>query len=175
MKAKDSPTAWYGAMTSLERKTFWAAFGADNGPPFGVPFGIALYFIGVPNALLWGLLGMLLRFIPYGGVWVAAAIPALLAFAISDGWSMMAWTLGVFFTLEMLLVNVVEPLLYGKSAGLAPMAIIVSALFWTWLWGPIGLLLATPLTVCVAVMGRYMPELGFLNVLLGVEPVLTPA
>jgi predicted PurR-regulated permease PerM len=142
---------------------------------FGIPFGIALYFIGVPNALLWGLLGMLLRFIPYGGVWIAAAIPALLAFAISDGWSMMAWTLGVFLALEMLLVNVVEPLLYGKSAGLAPMAIIVSALFWTWLWGPIGLLLATPLTVCVAVIGRSMPELGFLNVLLGVEPVLTPA
>jgi hypothetical protein len=101
-------------------------------------------------------------------------MPAVLAFAISRDWSMMAWTLGVFLALELLLVNVVEPLLYGKSAGLAPMAIIVAALFWTWLWGPLGLLLATPLTVCVAVMGRYIPELGFLNVLLGVEPVLTP-
>jgi len=141
---------------------------------FGIPFGIALYFIGIPNALLWGLLAVLLRFIPYAGVWIAVAMPALLAFAISRDWSMVAWTLGVFLALELVLVNMVEPLLYGKSAGLAPMAIIVAALFWTWLWGPIGLLMATPLTVCVAVMGRYIPELSFLNMLLGVEPVLSP-
>ena len=141
---------------------------------FGIPFGIALYFIGIPNALLWGMLAVLLRFIPYAGVWVAVAMPALLAFAISNDWSMVGWTLGVFFALEAVLVYVVEPLLYGKSAGLAPMAIIVAALFWTWLWGPLGLLLATPLTVCVAVMGRYIPELGFFNILLGVEPVLSP-
>jgi predicted PurR-regulated permease PerM len=141
---------------------------------FGVPFGIALYFIGVPNALLWGLLGTLLRFIPYAGVWVAAAMPAALAFAIADGWSMVAWTLGVFIVLELVLVNAVEPWLYGRSAGLAPIAIITAAIFWTWLWGPIGLLLATPLTVCVAVMGRHIPEFGYLNVLLGVEPVLSP-
>jgi predicted PurR-regulated permease PerM len=141
---------------------------------FGIPFGIALYFIGIPNALLWGLMATLLRFIPYAGVWIAVAMPALLAFAISNDWSMVAWTLGVFLVLELLLVNLVEPLLYGRSAGLAPMAIIIAALFWTWLWGPIGLLMATPLTVCVAVMGRYIPELGFLNTLLGVEPVLSP-
>jgi len=141
---------------------------------FGIPFGIALYFIGIPNAMLWGLLGILLRFIPYAGVWIAVAMPATLAFAISNDWTMVGWTLGVFLTLELVLVNLVEPLLYGRSAGLAPMAIIVAALFWTWLWGPIGLLLATPLTVCVAVMGRYIPEMGFLNTILGVEPVLTP-
>ena len=141
---------------------------------FGVPFAIALYFIGVPNALLWGLLGTLLRFIPYAGVWVAAIMPAALAFAISDGWSMVAWTLGVFLALELVLVNAVEPWLYGRSAGLSPIAIIAAAIFWTWLWGPIGLLLATPLTVCVAVMGRHIPEFGYLNVLLGVEPVLSP-
>ena len=141
---------------------------------FGIPFGIALYFIGIPNAMLWGLLGILLRFIPYAGVWIAVAMPAVLAFAISTDWSMVGWTLGVFLALELGLVNVVEPLLYGRSAGLAPMAIIVAALFWTWLWGPIGLLLATPLTVCVAVMGRYIPEMGFLNTILGVEPVLSP-
>jgi predicted PurR-regulated permease PerM len=141
---------------------------------FGIPFGIALYFIGIPNALLWGLLATLLRFIPYAGVWIAVAMPTLLAFAISNDWSMVAWTLGVFLVLELLLVNLVEPLLYGRSAGLAPMAIIIAALFWTWLWGPIGLLMATPLTVCVAVMGRYIPQLGFLNMLLGVEPVLSP-
>ena len=141
---------------------------------FGIPFGIALYFIGVPNAMLWGLLGMLLRFVPYAGVWVAAAMPALLAFAISDSWSMVTWTLGVFITLELLLVNAIEPWLYGRSAGLAPIAVISAAIFWTWLWGPVGLLLATPLTVCVTVIGRYVPELGYLNVLLGVEPVLSP-
>jgi predicted PurR-regulated permease PerM len=141
---------------------------------FGIPFALALHFIGIPNALLWGLLGTLLRFIPYAGVWVAVALPAMLAFAIFDGWSEVIWVLGTFFVLEMLLVNVVEPWLYGRSAGLSAMAIIAAALFWTWLWGPVGLLLAIPLTVCVAVMGRYIPELGYLNVLLGVEPVLPP-
>ena len=141
---------------------------------FGVPFGVALYFIGVPNAMLWGLLGTLLRFIPYAGVWVAAALPTVLAFAIFDGWSHVAWTLGTFLLLELVLVNVVEPWLYGRSAGLSAMAIITAALFWTWLWGPAGLLLAVPLTVCIAVMGRYIPEMGWVNMLLGVEPVLTP-
>jgi len=141
---------------------------------FGIPFGLALYFIGIPNAMLWGLLGILLRFVPYAGVWVAAALPTALAFAIFDGWSQVTWVLGVFLLLELILVNVVEPWLYGRSAGLSPIAIIVAALFWTWLWGPVGLLLATPLTVCVAVMGRHIPELGYLNVLLGVEPVLSP-
>jgi CheY-like chemotaxis protein len=141
---------------------------------FGIPFGIALYFIGIPNALLWGLLGTLLRFIPYAGVWLAAALPTVLAFAIFDGWSEVAWVLGVFIVLELLLVNAVEPWLYGRSAGLSAIAVIAAALFWTWLWGPVGLLLAVPLTVCMAVVGRYVPELGYLNVLLGVEPVLTP-
>jgi predicted PurR-regulated permease PerM/methylmalonyl-CoA mutase cobalamin-binding subunit len=141
---------------------------------FGIPFGIALYFIGIPNAALFGLLGFVLRFIPYIGVWVAMAMPALLAFAISDGWSPVIWTLGVFFALETVLAYVIEPWLYGKSAGLSPIAIILAVVFWTWLWGPVGLLLATPLTVCVAVMGRYIPEFGYLNVMLGVEPVLAP-
>ena len=141
---------------------------------FGVPFAIALYFIGVPNAALWGLLGLLLRFIPYAGVWIAAAMPALLAFAISDGWSMLAWTVGCFLAIELICAYVFEPWLYGKGAGLSPMAVILGALFWTWLWGPIGLLLSTPITASVAVMGRYLPELGFLNTLLGVEPILSP-
>jgi predicted PurR-regulated permease PerM len=141
---------------------------------FGIPFGIALWLIGIPNAMLWGLLGTLLRFVPYAGVWVAVSMPAILAFAIFDGWTQVAWTIGVFLTLELILVNAVEPWLYGRSAGLSPIAIILAALFWTWLWGPVGLLLAVPLTVCVAVMGRYIPELGYLNMLLGVEPVLSP-
>jgi len=141
---------------------------------FGIPFGIALSFIGIPNAMLWGLLATLLRFVPYAGVWIAVALPTILAFAIFDGWSAVAWTLGVFLVLELILVNVIEPWLYGRSAGLSAIAIIAAAMFWTWLWGPVGLLLAVPLTVCIAVMGRYIPEMGWLNVLLGVEPVLTP-
>ena len=141
---------------------------------FGVPFGIALHLIGIPNALLWGLLATLLRFIPYAGVWIAVSMPLALAFAVFDGWSEVLWVLGVFLALELLLVYFAEPLLYGRSAGLAPVAIIAAALFWTWLWGPIGLLLATPITVCIAVRGRYIPEMGYLNLLLGVEPVLTP-
>src|SRR5258708_13060163 len=141
---------------------------------FGIPFGIAVYLIGIPNALLFGLLGMVLRFIPYAGVWIAVAMPAVLAFAIADSWTPVAGTLGVFLVLETLLAYVVEPWLYSKSVGLSPIAIIAAVTFWTWLWGPIGLLLATPLTVCVAVMGRYIPEFGYLNALLGVEPVLAP-
>ena len=128
---------------------------------FGIPFGIALYFIGIPNAMLWGLLATLLRFIPYAGCGSRSRCPVTLAFAISDGWSLVAWTVGVFLALELIFVYAVEPWLYGRSAGLSPIAIIAAALFWTWLWGPVGLLLATPLTVCVAVMGRYIPELGY--------------
>jgi predicted PurR-regulated permease PerM len=141
---------------------------------FGVPFGIALYFIGIPNALFFGLLGMLLRFVPYAGVWVAGAMPAVLAFAIFDDWTPVLWTVGVFVALELVLAYVIEPWLYSKTVGLSPVAIIAAVTFWTWLWGPIGLLLATPLTVCVAVVGRHLPELGYLNVLLGVDPVLAP-
>jgi predicted PurR-regulated permease PerM len=141
---------------------------------FGVPFGIALYVIGIPNALLFGLLGMVLRFVPYVGVWIAAAMPIALSFAISDGWTPVLWSAGVFVVLELVLAYVVEPWLYGKSAGLSPIAIIAAVLFWTWLWGPIGLLLATPLTVCVAVIGRHIPEFGYFNMLLGTDPVLSP-
>jgi predicted PurR-regulated permease PerM len=141
---------------------------------FGIPFGIALHLIGIPNAMLWGLLATLLRFIPYAGVWIAVSMPVVLAFAISNGWSEVGWVIGVFLTLELVLVNFVEPFAYGRSAGLSPIAIILAALFWTLLWGPVGLLLATPLTVCVAVMGRYIPEMGYLNVILGIEPALTP-
>ncbi|HEX5768738.1 MAG TPA: AI-2E family transporter [Burkholderiales bacterium] len=141
---------------------------------FGIPFGIALYFIGIPSALLWALLGTLLRFIPYVGVWIAVAMPVLLAFGIFDGWTEVTAVLGTFLVLELLLVNAVEPWLYGRSAGISPIAVIAAALFWTWLWGPVGLLLAVPLTVCIAVMGRYIPELGWVNTLLGVEPVLEP-
>jgi predicted PurR-regulated permease PerM len=142
---------------------------------FGIPFGIALWLIGIPNALLFGMLGMVLRFVPYVGVWIAAAMPIALSFAISDGWTPVLWTAGVVGGVELLLAYVVEPWLYGKSAGLSPIAILVAVLFWTWLWGPVGLLLATPLTVCVAVIGRHIPEFGFFNMLLGTEAVLRPS
>jgi AI-2E family transporter len=141
---------------------------------FGVPFGIALYLIGMPNAALWGLLAIALRFIPYAGAWVAAALPAVLAFAISDDWSLVAWTLGVFLALELALVYALEPWLYGRSTGLSAIAVMAATVFWTWLWGPVGLLLATPLTVCVVVVGRYIPQLGFLNLMLGSDPALPP-
>lgn len=139
---------------------------------YGLPLGVALYFIGIPNALLWGLLATILRFIPYLGASIAAALPIALALAISDGWEQVAWTAGVIAILEFIVAYVIEPWLYSGSTGLSPIAIVLSALFWTWLWGPIGLLLATPLTVCVAVAGRHIPQLGFLNIILGVEPVL---
>ena len=141
---------------------------------YGIPVGIALYFIGIPNAALWGLLAIVLRFIPYIGAWIAAAIPILLAFAISDGWELVAWTAGVYLALELLTNNVLEPWLYGASTGLSSIAVMAAAIFWTWLWGPIGLLLATPMTVILVVMGRYIPQLAYLSIVLGDEPVLTP-
>jgi hypothetical protein len=118
-----------------------------------------------------GLLGTLLRFIPYV-VWIDRSSRCSLS--IFDGWTEVMWVLSAFLVLELVLVNAVEPWLYGRSAGLSAIAVIAAALFWTWLWGPVGLLLAVPLTVCIAVMGRYIPEMGWLDTLLGVEPVLAP-
>ena len=141
---------------------------------YGVPVGVALFLLGVPNAALWAFLAIALRFIPYLGPWVAAAFPIALAFAISDGWSLVIWTIGVFLVLELVSNNVVEPWLYGASTGLSVLAALVAAVFWTWLWGAVGLLLATPLTVCLFVLGRHLPGLSFLTVMLGDEPVLSP-
>jgi predicted PurR-regulated permease PerM len=141
---------------------------------YGVPVGIGLYFIGIPNAPLWGLLAIVLRFIPYLGPWIAAALPLVLAFAISPSWTQPLATLALFIGMELVSNNIVEPWLYGASTGLSPTAIIVSATFWTWLWGAGGLLLATPLTVCLAVLGKYVPALGFLDILLGSQPPIAP-
>ena len=141
---------------------------------YGVPVGVALFLLGVPNAALWAFLAIALRFIPYLGPWVAAAFPIALAFAISDGWSLVFWTIGVFLVLELISNNVVEPWVYGASTGLSVLAVLVAAVFWTWLWGAVGLLLATPLTVCLFVLGRHLPGLSFLTVMLGDEPVLSP-
>jgi len=141
---------------------------------YGIPIGIALYFIGVPNALLWGLLAAVLRFVPYLGPFLAALFPIALAIAVDPGWTMLFWVVGLFLVAELVSNNVIEPWLYGSSTGLSSLAIIMAAIFWTSLWGPVGLFLATPLTVCLVVIGRYVPQLEFLGVLLGSDPVLAP-
>ena len=141
---------------------------------YGIPIGVGLFFIGVPNAALWGMLAALLRFIPYIGPWIAAIPPILLSFAISPSWWQPVAAMSLFVVIELISNNVVEPWLYGSSTALSPIAIIISALFWTWLWGIGGLLLATPLTVCVAVLGKYVPNLSFLDVILGDKPPIAP-
>lgn len=139
---------------------------------YGLLIGLGLYFIGIPSPLLWGVLATILRFIPYAGAWISAAIPLLLAFAVDPGWAKLLWTGGLFLAVELFTANVIEPVLYGASTGVSPVALVLAAIFWTWMWGPVGLLLSTPLTVCLAVMGLHVPQLRFLHVLLGDEPVL---
>ena len=141
---------------------------------YGLPIGLGLYFIGVPNPVLWGLLAAILRFIPYAGPVIAGSFPIALSFAVDPGWTTPMMTVGLFLAIELFSNNVVEPWLYGTSTGISSIAIIVAAVFWTWLWGPIGLLLSTPLTVCLVVMGQYVPQLRFLDVMLGNAPVLPP-
>jgi len=142
---------------------------------FGLVIGLGLWLIGVPSAPLWGLLAMALRFVPYIGAAIAAILPLIVAAAVGEGWSMVLWTAGLFLIVEPLAGHVIEPMLYGHSSGLSPVAIVVSATFWTWLWGPIGLVLATPLTICLVVLGRHVDRLEFLEVLLGNEPALSPS
>ena len=142
---------------------------------FGTIVGVGLTFIGVPNPVLFGILAMLLRFVPYLGAFIAAALPIALAIAVDPGWTMALLTAALFLVLEPLVGQVLEPLVYGHSTGLTPVAIIIAATFWTWLWGPIGLLLSTPLTVCLGVVGRHIPGLEFLDIMIGDEPPLTPA
>ncbi len=142
---------------------------------YGIPVAVGLYFIGVPNAFLWGALSTVLRFIPYVGPWIAATFPIILSLAVAPGWTIPLLTISLFVVLELFSNNVMEPWLYGSSTGVTPIALIVAALMWTWLWGPIGLVLATPLTVCLVVMGRHIPRLAFLSILLSDEDALTPA
>jgi predicted PurR-regulated permease PerM len=141
---------------------------------YALPISIGLWLLGIPNAILWGLLTLLLRFVPYIGPVIGMILPLFLALAIAPGWSLVAWVAALFIVTEVVSNNVVEPWLYGSHTGLSPLAIIVSAIFWSWLWGPVGLMLSTPLTVCLVVLGRYVPQFGFLDVLLGNEPVLQP-
>jgi predicted PurR-regulated permease PerM len=139
---------------------------------FGALIGAGLLVIGVPNPGLWGILAALLRFVPYIGAPIAAIFPIALAIAVDPGWSMLLWTLGLFLGAELIIGQLIEPLLFGHSTGLSALAIVVAAVFWTWLWGPVGLLLSTPLTVCLVVLGRHVESLQFLNVLLSDEPAL---
>lgn len=141
---------------------------------YGIPVGIGLYLIGVPNALLWGLLATVLRFVPYLGPILAAVAPIALSLAVDPSWTTPLLTIALFVVLELFTNNVLEPWLYGASTGLSPLALIVAAVFWTTLWGPVGLLLATPLTVCLVVLGRHVPQLHLFEVLLGDTPVLEP-
>ena len=139
---------------------------------YGTMIGVGAFVIGVPNAALWGVLSLVFRFLPYIGTWFAALFPLALSLAVAPGWSMFFEMLGLFVVVELLTSNGLEPWLFGASAGMSPVAVIVAATFWTWLWGPLGLVLSTPLTACLVVIGRYAPPLRFLAVLLGNEPPL---
>ncbi len=142
---------------------------------FGVTIGVGLSFIGVPSAILWGILAAVLRFVPYIGSAISAAFPLALAAAVDPSWSMLVWTIALFLGVGPIVSQVIEPLAYGQSTGLSPVAIVVSATFWTALWGPIGLVLATPLTVCLVVLGRHVERLEFLDVIFGDRPALSPS
>jgi predicted PurR-regulated permease PerM len=141
---------------------------------FGVIIGTGLWLIGVPSAILWGILAAVLRFVPYIGAAIAAAFPLVLAVAVDPTWSMLLWTLALFLVVEPIVGHVIEPMVYGHSTGLSPVAVVASATFWTALWGPIGLVLATPLTVCLVVLGRHVEHLEFLDVMFGDRPALSP-
>jgi predicted PurR-regulated permease PerM len=140
----------------------------------GLAVTVGLWALNVPNAVLWGALTLVLRFIPYIGVWMAAAIPLALSFAVFDDWTRPMMVFGLFAVLEMFDWSVLEPWLYGSHTGVSPVALLLAAGFWTWLWGFAGLFLAVPMTVCAVVAGKYIPQLKFLQVLLGDEPVLEP-
>jgi hypothetical protein len=141
---------------------------------YGILFGVGLYFIAIPHALLWGALAALLRFVPYVGTLIATAFPVMMALAVFPGWQHALLIVGLFLILEAIVSNIIEPWLYGSHTGISSIAILIAAVFWSMLWGPVGLILSTPLTVCLMLAGRYVPRLGFLEVLLGDEPVLSP-
>jgi predicted PurR-regulated permease PerM len=140
----------------------------------GLPIGFGLALIGIPNAALWGIFAAMLRFLPYLGIVIAAGFPVALAVAVDPGWMLLVWVVLLFVAVELVVSNLLEPWVYGASTGLSSVALIAAATFWTWLWGPVGLLLSTPLTVCLVVLGRHVPQLEFLDVMLGNQPVLAP-
>ena len=141
---------------------------------YGVFIALGLWLIGVPSPIVWGIVAMLMRFVPYVGPFIAAALPLLLAAVVEPGWTTFLLTAALYLVSETLMGQVVEPLVFGHGTGISPIAVIISTVFWTWLWGPLGLLLAMPLTVCLVVLGRHVEGLNFFEVLLGAEPALTP-
>ena len=141
---------------------------------YGLSIGVSLHFLGVPKAALFGFAAGVLRYLPYIGWMIAAAMPTALALAVFPGWEHAIVTICIFVGLEMIVANAVEPLIYGAHVGMAPLAILIAAIFWTLIWGFPGLLLSTPVTVCLVVIGRYVPSLGFFSILLGNEPVMAP-
>jgi predicted PurR-regulated permease PerM len=141
---------------------------------FGLAIATGLFFIGVPNAMLWGAMAAVLRFVPFIGPWIAAIVVMALSLAVFDGWTRPILVLGLFLVCELATGNALEPWLYGASTGISKIGILVSAVFWTWLWGPVGLVMATPLTVCLTVIARYVPQMAFLNKMLSTEEVLPP-
>jgi predicted PurR-regulated permease PerM len=150
---------------------FLSQFGVNAA--FGVVIGLGLLLIGIPSPVLWGIVAGLMRFLPYIGTFLAVACPLALAAAIDPGWTMVLETVALFAVCEMIVGQAVEPVLYGRSTGLAPLSVVVAAIFWTWLWGPIGLILSTPLTLCMVVLGRHVDRLEFIDVLLSDRPALT--
>jgi predicted PurR-regulated permease PerM len=140
----------------------------------GLSVATGLFFIGLPHALLWGFLSAVLRFIPYLGPWLAAGLPIALSVAVFNNWLPTVLVISLFVVVELITNNVIEPWLYGTHTGVSSFALIVAVVFWTSLWGAAGLLLSTPLTVCLVVIGKYVPQLQFLNILLGDEPGLAP-
>jgi predicted PurR-regulated permease PerM len=141
---------------------------------YGAAVAVGLLLIGVPNWLLWGVLAALWRFIPYVGPWIGASLPIIVSLVVFEGWSRPVMTISLFVVIELISNNVMEPLLYGSRTGLTPVAVLLAAVFWAWLWGGVGLVLATPLTVCLVVIGRHVRSLEFLSVMLGDEPSLAP-
>ncbi|WP_313462052.1 AI-2E family transporter [Achromobacter sp.] len=139
---------------------------------YGIPMALGLWLIGVPGAVLWGTVAAVMRFVPYVGPLISAVFPLGLAFAVDPGWNMLLWTIALIVVLELISNNVIEPMLYGTSTGLSAMSLIAAATFWTVLWGPVGLILSTPVTVCILVIGRYLPQLRFFETLLGSAPAL---
>jgi predicted PurR-regulated permease PerM len=137
---------------------------------YSLVLGIGLSLIGVPNAVLWAALTLVLRFVPYVGLWISAFFPLVLSFAISTSWTQPSLTLLLYGILEVFTNNVIEPVVLGGSTGMSPLAVIVAALFWTWIWGPIGLLLATPITACLVALGRYFPAFYPYSIMLAADP-----
>jgi predicted PurR-regulated permease PerM len=172
--ASDMQRASSGMNDAAERLSRYFLSQVLINSAYGVFIALGLWLIGVPSPIVWGILAMLMRFVPYVGPFIAAAFPLLLAAVVAPGWTTFLLTFLLYLISETLMGQVVEPVVYGHGTGLSPIAVVASTVFWTWLWGPLGLLLAMPLTVCLVVLGRHVEGLNFFEVLLGDKPAFTP-